>query len=125
MYQRSCSNCIDISSQKSEYIDVQGDKQTLMEGTSMKATVGMKVTGYSGSYIGVIIDSHYYIGTIIKVNKKSIKVNITEVINTHGEKEVSRYNTNHTVTYTLWKITEKGEEIYRSEACLYGFITIK
>ena len=28
-------------------------KQTLMEGTSMKATVGMKVTGYSGSCIGV------------------------------------------------------------------------
>ena len=25
----------------------------------MKATVGMKVTGYSGSCIGVIIDSHY------------------------------------------------------------------
>lgn len=91
----------------------------------MKAIVGMKVTGYNGSCIGVIIDSHYYIGTITKVNKKSIKVNITEVINTHGEKEVSRYNTNHTVTYTLWKITEKSEEIYRSEACLYGFIAIK
>lgn len=91
----------------------------------MKVAVGMKVTSYSGSCIEVIIDSHYYIDTVTKVNKKSVKVNITEVTNTHGEKEVSRYNTNHTVTYTLWKITEKGEEIYRSEACLYGFITIK
>lgn len=100
-------------------------KQTLMEGTSMKAAVGMKVTGYSGSCIGVIIDSSYYIGTITKVNKKSIKVNITEIITTHGEKEVSRYKPNHTATYTLWKVTEEGEEIYRSEACLYGFITIK
>ena len=91
----------------------------------MKAIVGMKVTGYKGTCIGLIIDANYHIGTITKVNKKSIKVNITEVIISHGEKEIRRYKTNHTVTYTLWKITEDGEEIYRSEACLYGFIAIK
>ena len=115
-----------MSSNKSEYVITLGGKNKKINGgTKMKATVGMKVTGYSGSCIGIIIDSHYYIGTITKVNKKSIKVNITEVINTHGDKEVSRYKPNHTVTYALWKVTEEGEEIYRSEACLYGFITIK
>ena len=43
----------------------------------MKAIVGMKVTGYKGTCIGLIIDANYHIGTITKVNKKSIKVNIT------------------------------------------------
>ena len=64
------------------YKNVKSENKKINGGTKMKATVGMKVTGYSGSCIGVIIDSHYYIGTITKVNKKSIKVNITEVINT-------------------------------------------
>ena len=91
----------------------------------MKATVGIKVTGYSGSCIGVIVGSSCYMRTVTKVNKKRIQVNITEIINTHGDKEVRRYKPNRTVTYTLWKVTEEGEEIYRSEACLYGFITIK
>ena len=52
----------------------------------MKAIAGMKVTGYKGTCIGLIIDANYHIGTITKVNKKSIKVNITVLLLTEKKK---------------------------------------
>ena len=44
----------------------------------MKAQVGMKVRAYEGSCIGIIIQSTEWQGEIIKVNKKSIRVRLTE-----------------------------------------------
>ena len=46
--------------------------QKAKEATNMKAQVGMKVKAYTGSCIGILIQSTEWQGEIIKVNKKSI-----------------------------------------------------
>ena len=89
-----------------------------------KAQVGMKVEGYHSHCVGLLIEAHRYLGTITKVNKKSIRVNITENINTFGKKETSLWQPNDTVIYTYWKTTSDGRELYRSEGRLYGIITL-
>ena len=90
----------------------------------MKATVGMKVEGYKSQCIGIIIEATRYLGTITKVNKKSIRVQLNEVVSTSGHKEKGRYTTANTVTYTFWKSTSDGRSLYRSEGRLYGIITL-
>ena len=52
----------------------------------MKAQVGMKVRAYEGSCIGIIIQSTEWQGEIIKVNKKSIRVRLTESTSMRGKK---------------------------------------
>jgi hypothetical protein len=84
----------------------------------------MNVQGYKSSCIGLLIQASYWNGEIIKVNKKSIRVHLTENINTFGGKETSRRNISKDVTYTFWKTTEDGKEIYRSDSKLYGIITL-
>ena len=42
------------------------------------AKIGMKVEAYRGSCIGLLIQSTTWQGEIIKVNKKSIRVRLTE-----------------------------------------------
>jgi hypothetical protein len=99
-------------------------KTKQMEDTNMKASTGMKVQGYKSSCIGILIQASCWNGEIIKVNKKSIRVHLTENINTCGGKETSRWNISRDVTYTFWKTTEDGREIYRSEGKVYGIITL-
>ncbi len=90
----------------------------------MKAQTGMKVEGYRSSCIGLLIQATRYNGTITKVNRKSIRVHITESISTFGSKETSRWNLSTDTTYTYWKTTDDGREIYRSNGRLYGIITL-
>ncbi len=90
----------------------------------MKAQTGMKVEGYRSSCIGLLIQATRYNGTITKVNRKSIRVHITESISTFGSKETSRWNLSTDTTYTYWKTTDDGREIYRSSGRLYGIITL-
>ena len=90
----------------------------------MKATVGMKVEGYKSQCIGIIIEATRYLGTITKVNKKSIRVQLNEVVSTSDHKEKGRYTIANTVTYTFWKITLDGRSLYRSEGRLHGIITL-
>lgn len=90
----------------------------------MKAQVGMKVEGYSGTCTGLLIQESRWNGEITKVNRKSIRVHLTENVNSFGSRETSRWNIDKDVIYTYWKTTSDGREIYRSEGRLYGIITL-
>lgn len=90
----------------------------------MKARTGMKVQGYRGNCIGILIQASRWNGEITKVNKKSIRVHLDENINTYGSRETSRFSISKEITYTYWKTTEDGRELYRSEGGLYGIITL-
>lgn len=80
----------------------------------MKAAEGMKVKAYTGSCIGIIIQASTWQGTIIKVNKKSIRVNLTEITCTYGKKVTAHYKMDEDVRYTYWKTTSDGRELYKS-----------
>ena len=70
----------------------------------MKAQVGMKVRAYEGSCIGIIIQSTEWQGEIIKVNKKSIRVRLTESTSMRGKKITNhRENMRTEVTYRFVK----------------------
>ena len=90
----------------------------------MKATVGTKVEGYKSYCIGIVIDSVRYIGTITKVNKKSIRVKLEEQIIQHGRKEPQHMTACGEKNYRYWKTTSDGRELYRSENNLYGIIEL-
>lgn len=90
----------------------------------MKANVGMKVMGHHGTCIGYIITEQKYFGEVIKVNKKSIKVRLNEVVVTKGGKETARYATNAVETYTFWKVTSDGREVYTSPSRIHGIIEL-
>ena len=90
----------------------------------MKAQVGMKVMGHHGTCIGVIITEQKYFGEIIKVNKKSFKVQLNEVVVTEKRKEKVRYKTATVATYTYWKTLSDGREVYTSPSRIYGIIEL-
>lgn len=91
----------------------------------MKAQVGMKVRAYEGSCIGIIIQSTEWQGEIIKVNKKSIRVRLTESTSKRGKKITNhRENMRTEVTYRFVKTLSDVRDWYRSEANLYGGIDI-
>lgn len=91
----------------------------------MKATVGMKVTAYTGRCIGILIESTTWQGEVVKVNKKSIRVRLTESVSKFGSKEKGRWTMNHEVAYTFSKVLSTGEELFTSEGNIYGKIVIK
>ena len=90
----------------------------------MKAYTGMKVQAVDGKCIGIVIEETKWTGTITKVNKKSIRVDLTEEVRTFGSRETSRRNPNREVRYTFWKTTSDGKEIYKSEGRIYGIIEL-
>ncbi len=91
----------------------------------MKAQVGMKVKAYTGSCIGILIQSTEWNGEIIKVNAKSIRVRLTESTSKFGKKVTNhRENMGTEVTYRFAKTLNNGHDWYRSEANLYGGIEI-
>ena len=91
----------------------------------MKPEVGMKVKAYKSRCIGIIISSTTSIGEITKVNKKSIRVVLTETTSKFGSK-ITRHceHLHNVVTYKFVKTLESGESLYRSEGGLEGSITI-
>ena len=89
------------------------------------AQVGMKVRAYTGSCIGLLIQSTEWQGEIIKVNKKSIRVRLTESTSKFGSKITSHWeNLNTEKTFRFSKVLSNGNTYYRSEGGLYGGIEI-
>jgi hypothetical protein len=73
----------------------------------------------------------FIIGTIVKVNKKSIRVHMTHAKCTTNGKVTNEYDMNETATFTFWKTIENREigenagktvDIYKHS--LYGIIEI-
>ena len=87
--------------------------------------VGMKVRAYTGSCVGILIQSTTWEGEIIKVNKKSIRVRLTESTDKFGSKVTGhRENMNTEKTFRFVKTLSSGKDWYRSEGGLYGGIEI-
>lgn len=87
--------------------------------------VGDKVRAYKGSCIGVMIQSTEWMGEIVKVNKKSIRVLLTESTNKIGSKVTSHWDgINTEKTFYFVKTLSNGKNWYKSEANLYGSIEI-
>lgn len=91
----------------------------------MKAQVGMKVKAYKGDCIGLLIQSAEWNGEIIKVNKNSIRVRLTDSVSKFGKKETNRWTGNTEKTFPFVKTLSNGHDWYKSEANLYGGIEIK
>lgn len=90
-----------------------------------KAQVGMKVEAYKGSCIGLLIQSTTWQGEIIKVNKKSIRVRLTESTSKFGSKVTSHWeNLGTEKAYRFVKTLSDGRSLYRSESDIYGCITL-
>ena len=91
----------------------------------MKAEIGKQVKAYRGTCIGVIIQASTWQGIITKVNKKSIRVTLTEQTCTYGRKVTfHRENMSDSIRYNYWKTTDDGRELYTSEGRLYGIIEL-
>lgn len=89
------------------------------------AQVGMKVQAHKGSCIGVVIQSTTWEGEIIRVNKNSIRVRLTESTSRFGSKVTSRWeNLNTEVTFRFSKTLSNGNAFYRSESGIYGSIEV-
>ena len=91
----------------------------------MIAKIGMKVKAYKGNCVGILIQSTEWQGEIIKVNKKSIRVRLTESTSKFGKKVTSHWeNLNTEETFRFVKTLSNGQDWYRSEADIYGGIMI-
>ena len=91
----------------------------------MKAKVGTKVEAYTGSCIGLLIQSTTWQGEIIKVNRKSIRVRLTESTSKFGSKTTSHWeNLSTEKTFRFVKTLSDGRDYYKSEGGLYGGITL-
>ena len=86
--------------------------------------IGMNIEAYKSRCIGFIIDSSTYTGKVIKVNKKSIRVQLEHIVAKHGDKIVRDADCAATVTYKFWKTTSDGTDIYVSDSRIYGIIEI-
>ena len=86
--------------------------------------IGMNIKAYKSRCVGFIIDSSTFTGKIIKVNKKSIRVQLEHIVAMHGNKIVSDTDYPATVTYKFWKTTSDGRDIYVSDGRIYGIIEI-
>jgi hypothetical protein len=95
-------------------------------GNNMKnLEIGMKVKAYRGRCIGSLIQSTEWQGEIIKVNKKSIRVRLTESTSKFGKKTTSHLeNLNIEKTFRFVKTLSNGKDWYKSERDLYGGIEV-
>jgi len=89
----------------------------------------MKVEIRRGSNLGVFIHEEIITGTVIKVNKKSLRVHMTHAKCTTNGKVVREYDMNVEATFVFWKTIEresgknagKTVSLYKSQ---YGIIEI-
>lgn len=87
--------------------------------------VGTIVKAYHGFCIGAKIQSTEWIGEVIKVNKKSIKVKLLESTSKWGKEVTSHFENLNTIkTYKFSKTLSNGKDFYVSEGRLYGTIEI-
>ena len=90
-----------------------------------KAQVGMKVRAYTGSCIGILIQSTEWQGEITKINKKSVRVRLTESTSKFGSKVTGhRENLGTEKTFRFVKTLSNGKDWYKSEGGIYGGIEI-
>lgn len=90
------------------------------------AKVGMKVQAYAGECIGLVIQGTTWEGKIIRVNKNSIRVRLTESTSRFGSKVTSHWDGMNTeVTFRFSKVLSSGNAYYRSESNIYGGIEVK
>ena len=87
-------------------------------------------SGYN-SMGGMFIYEKFITGTVVKVNKKSIRVHMTHVKCTTNGKVTREYDVDETATFTFWKTIEnkqlgkntgKTVDIYKNSR--YGIIEI-
>jgi hypothetical protein len=80
---------------------------------------------------GIFIYEKFIIGTIVKVNKKSIRVHMTRAKCMTNGKVTNEYDMNEKATFTFWKTIEnrqlgenagKTVDIYKNS--IYGIIEI-
>lgn len=90
----------------------------------MKAAMNMKVSAHNGtcSVGGMFIDETVLNGSVVKVNKKSIRVEFAEEIHTRNGKETARKAASRTETFSFWKVLSSGEEAYVANLDGYKFI---
>ena len=80
---------------------------------------------------GIFTYEKFIIGTIVKVNKKSIRVHMTHVKCATNDEITSEYDMNEKATFTFWKTIEnkqfgknagKTVDVYKNSK--YGIIEI-
>ncbi len=73
----------------------------------MKAGEMVQIHSGSNSMGGIFIYEEFITGTVIKVNKKSIRVHMTHVKCTTNGKVTREYEVDGTATFTFWKTVNK------------------
>ena len=79
----------------------------------------------SNSMGGIFIYEEFITGTIVKVNKKSIRVHMTHVKCTTNGKVTREYDIDETATFAFWKTIERQSgtvDLYKNPK--YGLIEI-
>ncbi len=74
---------------------------------------------------GIFIHEEFITGTIVKVNKKSIRVHMTHVKCTTNGKLTREYDIDETATFELWKTVETADKtvnIFKNSK--YGIIKV-
>lgn len=78
-----------------------------------------------GNNLGVLIHEEIITGTIVKVNKKSVRVHMGQAKCLVNGKVTREYNINEEATFTFWKTIERQSgtvDIYKNSK--YGIIEI-
>ncbi len=80
--------------------------------------------GYA-SVGGMFINEKFTTGTVVKVNKKSIRVHMTHVKCTTNGKITREYDIDETATFTFWKTVEtEGKTVSIFKNSKYGIIRV-
>ena len=80
---------------------------------------------HRGKLGGIFTYEEFITGTIVKVNKKSLRVHMTHVKCTTNGELTQEYDMNEEATFTFWKTIERQSEtvdIYKNPK--YGVIKI-
>ena len=91
----------------------------------MKAGEMVQIHSGSNSMGGIFIYEEFITGTVVKVNKKSIRVHMTHVKCTTNGKITREYDMNEKATFTFWKTINKQSgtvDVYKNPK--YGIIKI-
>ena len=96
----------------------------------MKVNEMVQIHKGSNSVGGVFIYEEFITGTVVKVNKKSIRVHMTHAKCTTNGRVTREYDINETATFDFWKTIDRqfGEnagktvDIYKNSK--YGIIEV-
>jgi hypothetical protein len=79
---------------------------------------------HKGSTIdGILIHEEFITGTVVRVNKKSIRVHMTHIKYATNGKVTREYDIDETATFDFWKTINNGTvDVYKNPK--YGIIKI-